>query len=875
MNASCWPQGVEKVVAAPAAIAFLGRKPRLAQKSLAAGVLRVAARASRKLLPVSGGFDHDRRRDSLTGESWYANADALAANNPEEIISYTYNAAGDITSESDFNCAQSAVVSADYYTYNSADQLTAVVETIAGGPAVQLSYTYNDAGECSGVTASIGGSVDSSGDYSGGSLDYQNTYGYDANGELTRIIQSSQTGGNAVASKEIDFTYNPAGQFQSITRYENGQLVAETDYTYNSAGQLTSLVHEQGSSVLASYAYTYGAGTALASAVQPVVPSVWTPSGATLPFDDPSQIDLSSLDQAPSPASLLASVTSVDGTATYSYDAMGEILSASYTGGQSGEMYSWDANGNPSGSGYVIGPDNELLSDGTYNYAYNADGDCTSRTDIATGAETLYTWDARNRLVGVTDETSADQITQTVTYVYDVENRCVGETVTAYSGGNPSSVHTTDYAYDGNQIVLQFDATSTPGTAVTLTANNLSHRYLNGPAVDQVMCDERVTLQNGALATDEVLWPLADAQGTVRDVAKLTGTTAAVVDHIMYNSFGGVVSESDPSQGVLFKSTGCFTDPATDIEFHEERPKIAGSVDWLKVDPSGETSGTTNLYDYCGNDPINATDPSGLQAPAPPDLPPGSFPYRPLTRGDFPVVHRGLRGVAAYTAYGIYVGQIGVTIQVKEFADLAAAEAYQKTLFGNVHIASWNAKSKAGTLFANLNENRATSASGAVDVVVATFVPAQINSTTVFAYFDRNRAYQNVDHWRMINGRMSDETLNHENRHLQIAEVFALALASEYDSYSASIIVPADKYVSDDDKASVNRDAERLLRQFASARLQDYVRAMNTIERRYDVAVHSQTNAQNAWNATLDKALADAAQFPTDWQRFLPPGWIR
>ena len=215
--------------------------------------------------------------------------------------------------------------------------------------------------------------------------------------------------------------------------------MAESDYTYNAAGQLTSLVHEQGSSnVLASYAYTYGAGTALASAVQPVTPTVWTPSGATLPFDDPSQIDLGSLDQAPSPASLLASVTSVDGTATYSYDAMGQLTAASCTGAQPSESYSWDANGNPNGSGYVIGPDNEILSDGTYNYTYNADGDCTSRTDSATGAVTDYTWDARNRLVGRHQQGQlGHQITQTVTYLYDVENRWIGETVTTYSAAAP------------------------------------------------------------------------------------------------------------------------------------------------------------------------------------------------------------------------------------------------------------------------------------------------------------------------------------------------------------------------------------------------------------------------------------------------------
>ena len=198
---------------------------------------------------------------------------------------------------------------------------------------------------------------------------------------------------------------------------------------------------------------------------------------------------------------------------------------------------------------------------------------------------------------------------------YDRRRRSwIGESVTTYAEGSPSSVQTRDFAYDGSQIALQFDATSTPGSPVTLTASNLSHRYLWGPAVDQVLADERVALQNGALATDEVLWTLADAQGTIRDVAKVNGTTAAVVDHVIYNSFGGVVNESDPSQGCLFKYTGCPTDPATDIEFHFERPKIAGNVDWLKIDQSSYTSATTNLYGYCGASPTNKVDPTGLDS---------------------------------------------------------------------------------------------------------------------------------------------------------------------------------------------------------------------------------------------------------------------
>ena len=198
---------------------------------------------------------------------------------------------------------------------------------------------------------------------------------------------------------------------------------------------------------------------------------------------------------------------------------------------------------------------------------------------------------------------------------YDRRRRpWIGETVTTYSGGSPSSVHTTDFAYDGDQIALQFDK----NMAGSVTATDLSHRYLSGPAVDRVLADERVTVQNGTLATGEVLYPLADAQGTVQDVAKLNDTTTAVVDHINYSSFGGVVSESDSSQGCLFKYAGRPTDTATGLENNRARIYSAALHRFLSEDPRYLTAGDTNVYRYCGDDPVNATDPSGLaDAPLP------------------------------------------------------------------------------------------------------------------------------------------------------------------------------------------------------------------------------------------------------------------
>ena len=179
----------------------------------------------------------------------------------------------------------------------------------------------------------------------------------------------------------------------------------------------------------------------------------------------------------------------MDGTASYSYDPRASLPAQRIP--QISNLKSllpppslfYDSNGNRANPGYVTGPDNELLSDGTYTYQYDADGNQIERTDIATGTITLYTWDNRNRLVGLTDETASGQITQTVTYQYDASNRWIGETITTYSGGGPSSVNNTDFVYDGNQIALQFER-----HARQLTATDLSHRYLSGPAVDKDVC---------------------------------------------------------------------------------------------------------------------------------------------------------------------------------------------------------------------------------------------------------------------------------------------------------------------------------------------------------------------------------------------------
>jgi RHS repeat-associated protein len=161
----------------------------------------------------------------------------------------------------------------------------------------------------------------------------------------------------------------------------------------------------------------------------------------------------------------------------------------------------------------------------------------------------------------------------------------------------------------------------------------LSHRYLYGPQVDQVLVDEAFAVS--PWTTDhEVLWLLADHQGTIRDIVDGNGTLRK---HVDYDSFGNILEETyydhagehiNPAvfgEGVdqLFYYTGQEWDPDTRLQNNNARwydPRIGR---FLSADPSGFDAGDPNLYRYVGNSPPNGTDPTGLRTLKPTDYLPG------------------------------------------------------------------------------------------------------------------------------------------------------------------------------------------------------------------------------------------------------------
>ncbi len=444
----------------------------------------------------------------------------LASNSTvlNEIVS-NYDAIGQLTSTYDVNSKYT-------YTYDLNSRLTSIDNTgTVGIPSVLLNYSYDLNGNTLAVNDKING-------VNAGNL----AYSYDNLDRVTQITQS----GAGVQSKRVNMTYDSIGSLSSLNRYNDltgTQQAIGTNYSYDSLHRLSGISHKNAANVAVnSYNYQYDTG------------------------------------------SRISQISSVDGVVNYNYDSINQLTGANYST-QTDEAYSYDANGNRTNSGYQTGVNNQLLSDGIYNYTYDDEGNRIKRTEIATGKVTEYSWDYHNRLSIVAFKDTAGIVVKSIEYLYDVNDRRIGKKI--------DGLVTERYVLDRDQISLVFD-----GSGVQ------THRYLYGDEVDQVLADE---------VASSTHWLLADHQGTIKDVVDGAGT---ILDHISYDSFGNVVSQTNPIE-LRYGYTGREQDSETELDYYRARYYDPSVGRFISEDPIGFAGGDGNLTRYVKNNAINAIDPSG------------------------------------------------------------------------------------------------------------------------------------------------------------------------------------------------------------------------------------------------------------------------
>src|SRR5579875_3391351 len=270
---------------------------------------------------------------------------------------------------------------------------------------------------------------------------------------------------------------------------------------------------------------------------------------------------------------------------SYSYDAVGELTGATGTlnGSNYSVSYSYDLNGNRTMAGYQTGTGNELLSDGTYNYTYDKDGNLVSQTNIATGSVTYYTWDYRNRLVEVKEESSSGTVLNDEKFTYDVFNNRIAVSL----NGTPE-LYT---VYDGSNPYMDFNG-----------SGQLTERYLYNPnALSQ--------FYGQVSANGTVQWFLTDNINSIRQVVSSNGN---VLDAITYDPYGNIINQTNAANAPRFLYAGGAYDSLTGYDQFGRRYYDPSDGRWTSQDPLGFKAGDTNLYRYTGNSPLNRTDSSGL-----------------------------------------------------------------------------------------------------------------------------------------------------------------------------------------------------------------------------------------------------------------------
>ncbi|AFY47866.1 RHS repeat-associated core domain protein [Nostoc sp. PCC 7524] len=480
------------------------------------------------------------------------------------VTTYNYDAVNNLIAIIDRNNRQRT------FTYDAVNRLLQENWLVDDTPVQIINFTYDAVGNLISVT----------------NPDITNTFVYDSR---DRVIQASteisglspvvltytydRTGNRISASDNlgvsVNSTYDPRNLLTSQTWQGTGIDPVRIDYAYNSRGDRTQIQRFSdltGTQLIGSSTFNYDALQRLTEITH------FDGAGSTL----------ASYNYNYNAASLINSEIYKGQTTNYTYDSVNQLTNADRSILPDGN-YNYDENGNPIGNGFVVGANNQILSDGTFNYSYDAEGSLVTKTNIATGNVTNYVYDFRNRLIEVVNKNADGNTTQFVEFKYDGFGRRISKTVNG---------ETTYFINEGNNLWSELNE-----------VGEVINRYLHGAKVDELIARYS--------PNERTSWYLTDRLGTVRDVANTVGE---LINSIDYNSFGQILAQTNPSAGDRFTFTGREYDEEIALYYYRARYYDANLGRFISQDPIGFAGQDVNLYRYVGNNPVNATDPSGLIA---------------------------------------------------------------------------------------------------------------------------------------------------------------------------------------------------------------------------------------------------------------------
>ena len=222
-------------------------------------------------------------------------------------------------------------------------------------------------------------------------------------------------------------------------------------------------------------------------------------------------------------------------------------------------------------------------NDATWSMTYDENGNLTSITNSC--GTTTYTWDARNRLIGIN---GYDAICHRLyaSFKYDALGRRIEKTIERCSSPDSCLQSTVSYLYDGLDIVQEIEDGM-------VTVNYIRTLNIDEPLA-RISSDGTIRYYH------------ADALGSV---IALTDDVGNVKTQYNYSPFGETEILGEPSDNP-FQYTGRENDE-TGLYYYRARYYSPVLRRFISEDPLKQKNEGVNFYLYVENNPVNFIDPLG------------------------------------------------------------------------------------------------------------------------------------------------------------------------------------------------------------------------------------------------------------------------